>query len=145
MFGIEKEQGKDNLAEIRFDIRGTDVGILYPEIGYTQTLRLQDSSRWTYVCPIDGRKYWWRPLGPSRTVLELVNEKEQRVALFVYASEATLAPGMENGRRASESAREVVGELHILDDIKGGLGTQEEVLSSAMAVVERARRIRQQC
>ena len=143
IFSTEKEQRKDDLAEVRFEMRGTDTDILYKEHGYIQTLSLQYLSKQTYVCPIDGRKYWWRPLGPSRIVLELVSGEEQRAALFVYANEDTLATGMGADRRASLEPRQDVGELHILDDIPGGIGAHEEVLCSAIAVVERAKRIRQ--
>ena len=144
IFSMAKEQGENDLAEVRFEMRGTDTDILYKENSFTQTLKSQNSSNQTYACPIDGREYWWRPLGPSRTVLELVNGEEQRVALFMHASEDTLSTGMGASRTASLGVMRDVGELYILDDIKGGTRAQEEVLCSAMAVVERAKRIRQQ-
>lgn len=140
IFGAEREHGKTELAVAEIGIHETDIKIVYKGKSYAQSLRLSDPSTQSYTCSIDGREHQWRPLGPSRTVLELVRgEKEQRVALFLYGGD--ISPGSDacGQRRVSLGVRHNVGELHTLVDVDEETRVHEEVLCSALAVVESRR------
>lgn len=125
------------LAEVRFDAYSAGTTILYKETGCTQHLSLESSLYQSIECPIQGQTHCWQPLGPSRTVLELIDNDGKRIALYNYTNDVGLTAIMGVGKN---SPSKDIGELHILEDIEGGPRATEEVLCSALTVVERARR-----
>ncbi len=134
IFGSDQEQDKACVAEVRFNHK--DMGrneIHYKDSGHTQTLSEIDGTGQTCACQIAGKKHCWRPLGPSESVLELVNETNDRKALFVYSTD-------EVGVKAPLKVEKDIGELHMIENIKGEMSEQEEMLCTALAMVERARR-----
>ena len=138
---ITKHEGGLNVrfAEVRFEIYGYDTTILYKDAGFSQVLALEDRREHKYQLSIDAVAHWWQPLGPSKAVLELTNHAGKKVALFVYAEEGAQ-------RRASAPATlkhfetEKIGELHIVDEFDGNPLALEQILCTAIVVVERAKR-----
>ena len=134
IFGSEE---RDCVAEICFDHNGAGKDeILYKESGQRQTFissNENDTLEQVYTCVISGQKCCWRLLGPSRTVVELINEAHERKALFTYTSErpwGRILLGLEGD----------VGGLHLIFDTQAESNAQEELLCSALAMVERAKR-----
>ena len=136
IFSTEKGSGKVEVATVEINMHETDIKVVYKGKSYAQTLSLSDPATQAYNCSIDGQEHQWRPLGPSRMVLELVIDNEQRVALFVYAEYNP--PVSETGipRRVSLGVRHEVGELHTIFDVEEQTRVHEEVLCSALAVVQ---------
>ena len=138
-FGNEKELGKTEIAVVGFESSGTKIEIVHKGRSYVQILSLSERSTKVHVFMIDAEEHQWRPLGPSRSVLELVGRREQRIALFLYAGDETPGNGVGNPRRVSLGVRHSVGELHMLIDADEVTELHEEVLLSAVAVVESKR------
>lgn len=138
---ITKHEGGLNtrLAEVRFEIYGYGTTIEYKDAGIVQTLDLSDNHEQQYQFPLGGKSHWWQPLGPSKAVMELTNDDGKRVALFVRAEVVAQ-------RRASAPATskrfetENVGEIHIMDEFAGGPVELDQILCTAVVVIERARR-----
>lgn len=128
-----------HLAEVRFEIYGYGTTIEYKDAGIVQTLDLSGNHEQRYHFSLGAKPHWWQPLGPSKAVMELINDDGKRVALFVRAEEVTQ-------RRASAPATsqhfetEALGEIHIMDEFAGGPMELDQVLCTAVVVVERARR-----
>ena len=77
----------------------------------------------------------------NKGVLELTNEMDEIVARFVHTVPVSQVTGY--GRRGSgvgkkKADKSELGELHIVDALAGG--GREEVICSALVVVERAKR-----
>ena len=127
------------LAEVRFEIYGYGTTIEYKDAGIVQTLDLSDNHEQRYHTSLGGKSHWWQPLGPSKAVMELTKDDGKRVALFVRAEEVAQ-------RRASAPATskqfeaENVGEIHIMDEFAGGPMELDQVLCTAVVVVERVSR-----
>lgn len=137
------ESLKRPLAEGRFDIHGTGTTITYshmPNGQMTQRLELEDSLCQRLRTTIWGHEHWWMPNPGNKGVLELTNEMDEIVARFVHAVPVSQVTG--SGRRGSSGKkkddREELGDLHIVDTLAEG--GREEVICSAMVVVERAKR-----
>ncbi|CAD6588678.1 MAG: hypothetical protein ASARMPREDX12_003410 [Alectoria sarmentosa] len=131
------------LAEGRFDIHGTGTTITYshmPNMQMIQRLELEDSLSQRLRTTIWGHEHWWMPNPGNKGVLELTNEMDEIVARFVRAAPMSQMTGA--GRRGSSGRkkedREELGELHVVDALAEG--GREEVICSAMVVVERAKR-----
>ena len=127
------------LAEVRFEIYGYGTTVDYKDAGIVQALDLSDNHEQRYHFSLGGQSHWWQPLGPSKAVMELTKDDGKRVALFVHAEEVAQ-------RRASAPATskhfeaENVGEVHIMDEFAGGPVELDQILCTAVAVVERVKR-----
>ena len=127
------------LAEVRFEIYGYGTNIEYKDAGIVQPLDLSDNHEQRYHFSLGGESHWWQPLGPSKAVMELTKDDGKRVALFVRAEEVAQ-------RRASAPATskhfetENVGEIHIMDEFVGGPMELDQILCTAVVVVERVKR-----
>ncbi|KAL2039394.1 hypothetical protein N7G274_007666 [Stereocaulon virgatum] len=126
-------------AEVRFENYGSGTSILYKDSGVSQALALESSLDQRYECLIQGRPHRWYPLGPSRTMLELTNDVGDCIALFTYGSEVALTTGARTGNK-KHVKNEDIGELHIHGDGNEGASVVEQVVCSALAVIERAKR-----
>ncbi|KAF6236342.1 hypothetical protein HO173_005433 [Letharia columbiana] len=131
------------LAEGRFDIHGTGTTISYshlPNMQMIQRLELEDSLSQRLRTTIWGHEHWWTPNPGNKGVLELTNEMDEIVARFVHTVPVSQMTG--SGKRGStgrkKEAREELGDLHIVDALAEG--GREEVICSALVVVERAKR-----
>lgn len=156
------------IAEGKFAIHSTGTTISYFG-GREQTLQLQDSQAQLLRTTMGGKVVWWQPHPGNSEVLELTNEYEEMLARFVHKEQGcqrseTLSrrdssgstPSVVEGRRKSgkkekDATEFEVGELHVVDALVGGqeAGSErrkeelrEEVLCSALMVVERAKRRR---
>ena len=133
-----------------------------------QELELQDSLSQLLKTKVGGKVCWWQPHPGNKGVLELTNEYDEVIARFVHRedqenlsrqnSDSLRVPasterrssvavmGKKAPKKAKEGKEEVVGELQVVDELVGGeeeLGkdkAREEVLCSAIMVVERAKR-----
>ena len=138
---ITKHEGGLNtcLAEVRFVMYSYGTTIDYKDAGIVQSLDLSDNHEQRYHFSLGGKSHCWQPLGPSKVVMELTKDDGKRVALFVRAEE--VAP-----RRASAPATakhfqaEDVGEIHIMDEFAGGQVELDQILCTAVAVVEKIKR-----
>ena len=85
----------------------------------------------------------WRQMGPSPTVMELVELLGQggpkRVAAWVYTSELVQQYDPATGKRI-EIRKNEIGELHVVREKGGVEGYREWVLVSLVGVVEMKRR-----
>lgn len=131
------------LAEGRFDVHGTGTTISYshmPNLQMMQRLELEDSLSQRLRTTIWGHEHWWMPNPGNKGVLELINGMDEIVARFVPTvpvSQMRDSGGRgSNGKKKEEMGE--VGDLHIVDSLAEG--GREEVICSAMVVVERARR-----
>ena len=131
------------LAEGRFDTHGTGTTISYshkPYMRMIQRLELEDSLTQRLRTTIWGHEHWWMPSPGNKGVLELTNEMDEIVARFVHTVPVSQMTG--SGRRGASGKktgeREELGDLHIVDALAEG--GREEVICSAMVVVERVKR-----
>jgi hypothetical protein len=126
-------------AEVRFENYGSGTSILYKDSGVSQILALESSLDQRYECLIQGRSHRWYRLGSSRNVLELTSDIGDCIALFTYGSEVALTTGARTGNKKHVKDKDI-GELHIHGDGNGGVSAVEQVICSALAVIERAKR-----
>ena len=132
-----------SLAEARFDIHGTGTSILYTSSSSAheeQRLDLENSQAQILRTTICGIRHYWQPFAGNKYVLELINDMEDIVARFTYTAPAALSTGAATGRKKSIPAQMEVGELHIVEALVGSEQAKEEVICSAVVVIERARR-----
>ena len=131
------------LAEGRFDIHGTGTTISYshmPNLRMIQRLELEDSHSQRLRTTIWGHQHWWMPSPGNKGLLELTNEMDEIVARFVHrvpVSQMT-GSGRQGGTGKKKEDKYELGDLHIVDALAEG--GREEVICSAMVVVERAKR-----
>ncbi len=130
------------LAEGRFDIHGTGTTIIYshmPNMQMIQRLELEDSVSQRLRTTIWGHEHWWMPNPGNKGVLELTNEMGEIVARFVHTGPVSQMTGFGNkGSAGKKVDKEELGDLHVVDALAEG--GREEVICSAMVVVERAKR-----
>ena len=138
------ESLKRPLAEGRFDIHGTGTTISYshmPNMQMIQRLELEDSLTQKLRTTIWGHEHWWMPNPGNKGVLELTNDMDEIVARFVHTVPVSQVTGSGRGGsvgKMKKEDKEEMGELHIVDALAEG--GREEVICSAMVVVERAKR-----
>ncbi len=136
---IKEDAGGRLVAEVRFEVRGYDATIVYKDVDVRQRLTLRDVEGQVFECVIGGRVYRWRPLGPSKSVLELTGETSRRVALFAYAEGMAMRTGSTSG--GGVGARDQrIGEVHVMEESLREPGKLQQTLFSAVVVVEQAKR-----
>ena len=134
----ENPRGLD-IAEIKFQVRGYDATMIYKNARTSQKLALHNSEDQRFELLINGKPHAWHPLGPSKSVFELTQEANKRVALFVYTE------GMAE-RTASTSGihlpfrEQKIGEVHVMKDFSREPVALQQTLFSAVVVVEQAKR-----
>ena len=135
------------IAEARFEIHSTGTSIIYnfsPSLlsQEEQRLELENSQFQTLRTTIGGNTHHWQPFPGNKALLELLNELEEKVARFIYNTTATNIINSNTGRRksAAATASSEIGELNIVEALAGGEREREEIICSAVVVVERARR-----
>ena len=143
-------QGTENatvLAEAKFDNLGTGTTIYYPRPPRTQLLELEDSRMQLLKTTIDGHSHWWQPHPGNKCVVELTNDTEEMVARFLYSSPDIARTGSTISRQESAgsikdaSSKETdVGELSVVEALAGVEMGLEEILCSAVVVIERFKR-----
>ncbi|KAK0515628.1 hypothetical protein JMJ35_001662 [Cladonia borealis] len=143
-------QGTENatvLAEAKFDNLGTGTTIYYPRPPRTQLLDLEDSRMQLLKTTIDGHSHWWQPHPGNKCVVELTNDTEEMVARFLYSSPDIARTGSTISRQESAgsikdaSSKETdVGELSVVEALAGVEMGLEEILCSAVVVIERFKR-----
>ena len=124
------------VAEARFDTLTTRTYITYPEAGKTQDLELESGMTQKYMLIVNGTLCHWQP-GPMKRVIELMTVDETLLASFAFAQEPKYtgyAPPTKQGH---------AGTLHVsekLEKLVGGQTALEQVLCSAVVMVERKKR-----
>ena len=127
------------VAEVEFQIRGYDTTILYKNNGTRQKLSLQNPQDQIFECLIDGKPHRWHPLGPSKSVYELTEATNKRVALFVYEEAMAQRTGSTSGNHTLFRAQKI-GQLHIIGSSLRESMALQQTLFSAVTVVEQAKR-----
>lgn len=136
---ITENLGGLDIAEIKFQLRGYDATMIYKNGSTSQKLALHNSEDQRFELLINGKPHAWHPLGPSKSVFELTQEENRRVALFVYTE------GMAE-RTASTSGNHLpfreqkIGEVHVIEDFSRDPVALQQTLFSAVVVVEQAKR-----
>lgn len=128
-----------HVAEVQFHIHGYDTTIIYKEAGTSQKLCLPNPQDQKFECLINGKSHWWHPLGPSKSVFELIEETPKRVALFVYAEGMAQRTGSTSGNHML-SQEQKIGEVHVLEDFAQEPNALQQALFSAVVVVEQTKR-----
>ena len=137
---ISDDRGGFLVAEVEFQIRGYDTTILYKNNGTRQKLALQKPQDQIFECLIGGKPHRWHPLGPSKSVFELTEATNKRVALFVYEEAMAQRTGSTSGDHTFLRAQKI-GELHIIGpSLRGEPMALQQTLFSAVTVVEQAKR-----
>ena len=127
------------VAEVKFQVHGYDATMIYKNTSTSQKVALRNPQDHEFELLINGKLHRWHPLGPSKSVLELTQGANKRVALFVYAD------GMAQ-RAASISENDVpfheqkIGEVHVIEDFLPEPVALQQILFSAAVAVEQARR-----
>lgn len=127
------------IAEGRFDTNGTGTSIAHFDPLHTQRLELENSQVQLLRTMIDGHDHWWRPHPGNKSVLELTDETEEIVARFISAEPVAETPGSLAEKRKNAVEMDL-GELHVVEAMAGADIGREELLCSALVVIERARR-----
>ena len=126
-------------AEARFDVMGTGTTINYFEPSPTvQHLELKDSRLQLLSTQINGMRHWWEPNPGNKAVLELTNEAEEIVARFTQTIPVFPVTGTKSKKGLEVEVE--IGELQVVEELTGGELGREEVLCSAITVIERAKR-----
>lgn len=138
---ISKSEETNIIAEGRYENLGTGSTVTYLQAPRTQTLNLENSQMQLLKTSIGRFVHWWQPHPGNRNVLELTNETEDIVARFIFA-----APSSQMRRSSSVSSmkkaflEEDLGELSVVKELSAGDTGLEEILCSAVVVIERAKR-----
>lgn len=136
---ITQAPGGVHIAEVQFQIHGYNSTIVYKEAGTSQKLDLQSLQDQKFECLINGKPHWWHPLGPSKSVFELTEETQKRVALFVYAEGMAQRTGSTSGNHMLFQDQKI-GEVHVLEDFLHEPNALQQTLFSAVVVVEQTKR-----
>ena len=136
---ITQDPGAFYAAEVKFQVHGYDSTIIYTDAGTSQKITLQNPQEQSFGCLIKGKPHWWHPLGPSKSVFELTEEAEKRVALFVYAEGMAQRTGSTSGNHMLAPGQKI-GEVHFMEDFLHELDTLQQILFSAVVVVEQVKR-----
>ena len=99
-----------------------------------QTIALEHFPNLRYRCNLNESVHYWRTLGPSQTVIELVSAQGRRIALFVYTNNVAqqIDPA---GRRLMPVKKHEAGQLHIMGSLDRESMPIELVICSAVVVV----------
>ena len=127
------------IAEGRFDNLGTGTTLSYINPPRAHTLDLENSQMQLLKTTIGGHDHWWQPHPGNRGVLELTNETEEIVARFIYAAPVSVRIGSV-GSTKDASKETDLGELSVIEALYDTDTGLEEILCSALVVIERARR-----
>lgn len=127
------------IAEGRFDTNGTGTSIAHSDPLHTQRLELENSQTQLLRTTIHGSDHWWQPHLGNNNVLELTNETEEIVARYISAAPVKRRTGSVAETRKTAVEMDL-GELHVVDALTGADKGREEILCSAVVVIERARR-----
>lgn len=131
-----------SVAVARFDVHGTGTTITHiSEHLHVQRLELENSQAQLLRTSVRGNDHWWQPHPGNKGVLELTNEMEEIVARFTFAAPSfqRRVSVIERWKEKSVVERDL-GELHVVDELAGGDMGREDILCSAVVVIERAKR-----
>lgn len=136
---ITQDPGGLHVADVKFQIHGYDTTIIYKDAGTSQNLSLQNPQDQRFGCLINGKSYQWHPLGPSKSVFELTEEANKRVALFVYADGMAQRTGSTSGNHMSFQGQKI-GDVHVTEESLHEPNALQQTLFSAVVVVEQTKR-----
>lgn len=133
----KQDNGIDtDCAEVRFSIYDTGTKISYTSIGIAEDLKLTNSSDQKYDFFIDNEPHEWRAKGSDQRSLVLTNDSGEKVGWFTFPEEEN---GAATGNKKNIKSKDV-GELHIHEALERNSVKTEQVVCSALAVVERLKR-----
>lgn len=122
-------------AEVRFNRTSSRTLIYYPSSDRYQEMDVESSLTQRHRVSIDSSICIWGPGdGESKRCLELRSQEEGLIACFTYANEPN------RFGYAQEDSGGSVGILQVKERLEGGEETLEQVLCSAVVLVERTKR-----
>ena len=128
-----------HVAEIKFQVHGYDATMIYKTASNGRKVALQNTQEQEFETLINGKPHRWHPLGPSKSVLELTQEQNKRVALFVYAEGVAQRTASTPGDH-ERFQEQKIGEIHVIEDLSHEPIALQQILFSAVVVIEQARR-----
>ena len=128
------DEGQEiRVADARFDRLTASTSITYTDGGKEQVLELESGMTQKYTLVIDDMICHWQP-GPTKRIMELITLDDLLLASFAYAQEPNYtgyAPPTKQGE---------AGVLHVSEKLVDGQIALEQVLCSAVVMVERKKR-----
>lgn len=138
---ISNSDESNIIAKGRFESLGTGTTVTYLPNLRMQSLNLENSQMQLLKTTISGVNHWWQPHPGNRGVLELTNEMEEIVARFIYAAPTFQARSSSSVTSMTKAlVEEEMGELSVVEELSGGTTGLEEILCSAVVVIERSKR-----
>ena len=120
---------KDDRHINRIAFRGT---------GVEQYTDFRDMGQNHYSCVIKGRNYSWRPLGPSQTVLEMLDGSSKRIALFMFSQEGPQRSGSYPGN-LKQYKRKDIGVVYIFELSEDVRALLEPLLCTVVLLARKAK------
>ena len=127
------------VAEVKFKNHSYDTTIMYKDEGLGQKIALRNLQEQRFECLINGKPHSWHLLGPSKSVFELTEGVNRRVALFVYSEGLAQRTGSTSATQAP-FGKQKIGELHMIDGSLREPIVLQQTLFSIVVVVEQAKR-----
>ena len=138
IFITENPEGL-HVAEVKLQNQVYDATMIYKNAGTSHKFVLQNTQDQIFQLLVNGEPHRWHPLGPSKSVFELTQGADKRVALFSYAE--GLAQRTASASGSHEAFREQkIGEVHVVEDLTDVPIALQLVLFSAVVVVEQLKR-----
>ena len=134
---VQKEINGERMviAKATFNSHLWSCMISYKGKNVAQMVMFEHSPNPRYTCKIKDSAQYWQALGPSQTVLELVDERARRIALFVRTSDAVQQADHATGHKVQSTSDEL-GTLHIMESLNQSLAVIEQIICSAVVVLE---------
>ena len=142
---ITADSDGKRVAEGRFDIHGTGTTISYVNSNMHR-LELEDSLAQVLRTRMYNSDLWWQPHPGNKGVLELTNDMDEVVARFLHAAPVSQRTGSWPKRAGAVSPSKKdrsdfkLGELHVVGSSEAQESDYEQIVCSAIMVIERTRR-----
>jgi len=123
-------------ANIRFSANSSETTIAYTGLQLETPLKLESSQTQRYTFLIGTALYSWERSSQDRKMVELFNGAGRTIATFLYKH---WAPGSEKKYDHDSGVRDI-GTLKIMGDWSWRQDAFEQILCTALVVVERVKR-----
>ncbi|KAL9100676.1 MAG: hypothetical protein Q9163_003971 [Psora crenata] len=134
VFRREHKGKSSEIAKAMPDAHGNSCMVLYEHGSVEQMVILEQSSVLRYLCQSNGTVQKWQSLGPSKSVLQLVNAAGKRIALFVctrstqHTDRATWLKSM--------FMKNEIGRMYVMAQAQEDVHATEQIICSAVIVNE---------
>jgi hypothetical protein len=124
-------------ANIRFSANSSETTIAYTGFQLETPLKLESSQTQRYTFLIGTAVHSWERSSQDRKMIELFNGAGRIIATFLYKH---WAPGSEKNHDHDSGVVSDIGTLKIMGDWSWRQDALEQILCTALVVVERAKR-----